>query len=106
MGFNPDVEAAHVIKWARDYLAGTEGKPLVIGISGGKDSTITAAALAEIVALAGKPLALGPDLRELVLRAQIDGAEALAFSLEAGESPLDGLRLRQRVARPDAGDSL
>lgn len=47
--FNPDKEAARVITWARSYLKGTEGKPLVIGISGGKDSTITAAALAEAV---------------------------------------------------------
>lgn len=47
--FNPDKEAARVITWARAYLDGTNGKPLVIGISGGKDSTITAAALAEAV---------------------------------------------------------
>lgn len=47
--FNPDKEAAKVILWARDYLKDTSGKPLVIGISGGKDSTITAAALAEAV---------------------------------------------------------
>lgn len=47
--FNPDYEAARVIKWARAFLDGTNGKPLVIGISGGKDSTITAAALAEAV---------------------------------------------------------
>lgn len=47
--FNPDKEAARVITWARSYLQGTDGKPLVIGISGGKDSTITAAALCEAV---------------------------------------------------------
>lgn len=47
--FNPDKEAAKVILWAKDYLKDTSGKPLVIGISGGKDSTITAAALAEAV---------------------------------------------------------
>lgn len=47
--FNPDKEAAKVILWARSFLAGTDGKPLVIGISGGKDSTITAAALCESV---------------------------------------------------------
>lgn len=47
--FNPDKEAAKVIMWARSFLEGTEGKPLVIGISGGKDSTITAAALCEAV---------------------------------------------------------
>lgn len=49
MNFNADKEAARVITWAREYLTGSEGKPLVIGISGGKDSTITAAALAEAV---------------------------------------------------------
>lgn len=47
--FNADHEAASIIRWARQFLAGTEGKPLVIGISGGKDSTITAAALCEAV---------------------------------------------------------
>ena len=47
--FNADIEAAKVIRWAQDFLAGTDGKPLVIGISGGKDSTITAAALCEAV---------------------------------------------------------
>lgn len=47
--FNADLECAKIIKWAQDYLQGTEGKPLVIGISGGKDSTITAAALCEAV---------------------------------------------------------
>lgn len=49
MSFDANVEAAKVIRWARDFLKGTEGKPLVIGMSGGKDSTITAAALAEAV---------------------------------------------------------
>lgn len=49
MNFNADHEAARCIVWTRKYLEGTEGKPLVIGISGGKDSTITAAALAEAV---------------------------------------------------------
>lgn len=49
MEFNADREAARVIKWARAFLTGTEGKPVVIGISGGKDSTITAAALVEAV---------------------------------------------------------
>lgn len=49
MGFNADKEAAKVILWARKYLEGSNGKPLVIGISGGKDSTITAAALCEAV---------------------------------------------------------
>ncbi len=49
MKFDANKEAARVIRWAQDYLAGTEGKPLVIGISGGKDSTITAAALCEAV---------------------------------------------------------
>lgn len=49
MSFNADKQVAHVIHWARDFLVGTEGKPLVIGISGGKDSTITAAALCEAV---------------------------------------------------------
>lgn len=49
MSFNADKEAAYVIRWAQNFLAGTSGKPLVIGISGGKDSTITAAALCEAV---------------------------------------------------------
>lgn len=49
MNFDATAEAAHVISWARQFLAGTSGKPLVIGISGGKDSTITAAALCEAV---------------------------------------------------------
>lgn len=47
--FNADREAARVIRWAQYQLADTRGKPIVIGISGGKDSTITAAALAEAV---------------------------------------------------------
>ena len=49
MNFDANVEAAHIIRWAQQFLAGTDGKPLVIGISGGKDSTITAAALCEAV---------------------------------------------------------
>lgn len=49
MSFDANKEAAYVINWARQFLAGTDGKPLVIGISGGKDSTITAAALCEAV---------------------------------------------------------
>lgn len=50
MNFNADKECARVIQWVRSYLRGLEdGKPLVIGISGGKDSTITAAALCEAV---------------------------------------------------------
>lgn len=50
MSFNADKECARVIQWVRSYLRGLEdGKPLVIGISGGKDSTITAAALCEAV---------------------------------------------------------
>lgn len=49
MSFNADREAARCVLWARKYLEGTEGKPIVIGMSGGKDSTITAAALAEAV---------------------------------------------------------
>lgn len=45
--FNADHEAARIIRWAQYQLADTKGKPIVIGISGGKDSTITAAALCE-----------------------------------------------------------
>lgn len=49
MNFNADKQAADVIMWVRDYLQGSDGKPLIIGMSGGKDSTITAAALCEAV---------------------------------------------------------
>lgn len=47
--FNPDKEAARVVTWTRQFLDEFHDRPLVIGISGGKDSTITAAALAEAV---------------------------------------------------------
>ena len=49
MKFNAKKELNRIISWGENFLAGTEGKPIIVGISGGKDSTITAAALCEIV---------------------------------------------------------
>ena len=44
--FNPEAELQHIIKWTREWFANnTPGAPAVIGMSGGKDSTITAAIL-------------------------------------------------------------
>ena len=44
--FNPEAELQHIIKWTRKWFANnTPGAPAIIGMSGGKDSTITAAIL-------------------------------------------------------------
>lgn len=47
--FNAEEQVKRVIDWAKDFLKDTGDKPIVIGISGGKDSTITAAALCKVV---------------------------------------------------------
>ena len=53
-----DVKIVHdeIIDWIRNSLFGKSGKPIVIGISGGKDSTICAALLAEAL---GKDRVIG-----------------------------------------------
>lgn len=52
-GFDPDGERDHIIRWLENWFAGFGPRAgAVIGISGGKDSTIMAALLAR---------ALGPD---------------------------------------------
>ena len=44
--FNPEAELQHIIKWTREWFAhNAPGAPAIIGMSGGKDSTITAAIL-------------------------------------------------------------
>ena len=45
--FNPEAELQNIIKWTRKWFANNmPGAPAIIGMSGGKDSTITAAILA------------------------------------------------------------
>lgn len=47
--FNPGFEFGAIMSWVKRYLEDSPSAPLVIGISGGKDSAITAAALVEAV---------------------------------------------------------
>lgn len=46
--FNAVQQRDMIINWAKNNLSDYDEKPIVIGISGGKDSTITAAMLVEI----------------------------------------------------------
>lgn len=83
--FNPDREAARVIRWAQYQLADTKGKPIVIGISGGKDSTITAAALCEAL---GPHRILGVRLPNSI-QEDIDVARAVCDFLEIQSVEID-----------------
>lgn len=47
--FDPIDHLHKVVAWTKDFLKDTEDKPIIIGISGGKDSTITTATLIEAV---------------------------------------------------------
>lgn len=53
MNFNAEQEARHIVSWIQNWFSNKgAGTTAVIGISGGKDSTIAAALTAK---------ALGPD---------------------------------------------
>lgn len=54
--FNVKLETDNIIKWIKDYFYNNGGKGAVIGISGGKDSTVVAKLLVEAI---GKDRVIG-----------------------------------------------
>ena len=85
--FEPQLEIDHIVEWIREYFAnnGDENTKAVIGISGGKDSTIAAALLVR---------ALGADrvvgvMMPQVYQSDIDDAHLVCETLNIYHCKID-----------------